>query len=174
MHLAVPSFLSVRPKDEVFFSTLKQRLLAFLFRKAYEKAHESVDQDLTEIARLRQYYEQLVNLRIWKMQLLDEDHLLLKYSSEDVVTLKTPEPNSQHCLFVIYNIPKTNVIAVFENTTEELVDFFENFTDNFRNNNLTMEGRFTSSPSNNMYARYVSLKLLSSFNVFITNEKYAK
>jgi len=87
------------------------------------------------------------------MQLLDEDHLLLKYSSEEVVTLKSAEPNSQHCLFVIYNISTTDILAVFENTTEPLVDFFENFTDYFRNNHLTLEARYTSSPSNNIYAR---------------------
>jgi de-etiolated-1 len=127
--------------------------MAFLFRKAYERADESGGQDVSDISRLRQYYEQLVNLKIWKMQLLDEDYLLLKYSSEEVVTLRAAEPNSQHCLFVIYNIPSTEVIAVFENTTEELVDFFENFADSFRNNNMTVEGRFASSPSNNMYAR---------------------
>lgn len=88
LHIAVPSFAAVPPKDEAFFGSLKQRLMSHLFRKAYEKAYESLEQDLSEIARLRQYYEQLVNLKIWKMQLLDEDHLLLKYSSEEVVTLR--------------------------------------------------------------------------------------
>jgi de-etiolated-1 len=90
---------------------------------------------------------------MWKMQLLDEDTLLLKFSSEDVVTLRSQEPNSQHCLFVIYHIGTTEILAVFENTTEPIVDFFENFADYFRNNNLTLDARYSSSSSNNIFAR---------------------
>ena len=36
-------------------------------------------------------FNQIRWLRIWKMQLLDEDHLLIKYASEDVVTLRLDE-----------------------------------------------------------------------------------
>lgn len=43
------------------------------------------------------------------MQLLDENHLLLKYTSEDVVVLKTTDTNSQPSLFVVYNIVSTEV-----------------------------------------------------------------
>lgn len=43
------------------------------------------------------------------MQMLDENHLLLKYASEDVVVLKTTESNSQPSLFVVYNIIATKV-----------------------------------------------------------------
>ena len=32
---------------------------------------------------------------MWKMQLLDREHLLIKYASEEVVTLRSGEPNSQ-------------------------------------------------------------------------------
>lgn len=46
------------------------------------------------------------------MQLLDEDHLLLKYASEDVVIMKTTEPNSQLSLFVVYNMVTTEVILI--------------------------------------------------------------
>ncbi len=43
------------------------------------------------------------------MQLLDENHLLIKYASEDVVTLKTSDPNSQPSFFVVYNMVSTQV-----------------------------------------------------------------
>lgn len=43
------------------------------------------------------------------MQLLDENHLLLKYASEDVAVLKATETNSQPSLFVVYNIISTEV-----------------------------------------------------------------
>jgi len=38
---------------------------------------------------------QIKGLRIWKMQLLDEHHILIKYASEEVVTLRSSEPNAQ-------------------------------------------------------------------------------
>lgn len=43
------------------------------------------------------------------MQLLDEEHLLLKYASEDVVTLRAPEPNTQPSFFVVYNMERAEV-----------------------------------------------------------------
>ena len=43
------------------------------------------------------------------MQLLDEEHLLLKYASEDVVTLRAAEPNTQPAFFVVYNMETAEV-----------------------------------------------------------------
>ena len=90
---------------------------------------------------------------MWKMQLLDENHLLVKYAGEDVVTLKASEPNSQSSFFVVYNFMTAEVLAVYENTSEELLQLFENFCDLFRNAKLHSESQFTCSPSNNIYAR---------------------
>lgn len=85
------------------------------------------------------------------MQLLDEDHLFIKYASEDVVTLRSYEPNSQQSFFVVYNMKTTKVLAVYENTSEKLLDIFENFCDYFRLSCGTGSS-YTSSPSNNVYA----------------------
>ena len=41
---------------------------------------------------------------MWKMQLLDEEHILIKYASEDVVTLRS--------LF-IYLLSGTNCLVTF-------------------------------------------------------------
>ena len=90
---------------------------------------------------------------MWKMQLLDENHLLVKYAGEDVVTLKASEPNLQSSFFVVYNIFRAEVLAVYENTSEGLLQLFENFCDLFRNAKLHSESQFTCSPSNNIYAR---------------------
>lgn len=85
---------------------------------------------------------------MWKMQLIDEDHLLIKYAIEDVVTLKLPEPNSQVAFYVFYNIWKCQVVGFFDNKSDDLLYLFENFCDNFRNVN---QAQHTSSPSNNIY-----------------------
>lgn len=87
------------------------------------------------------------------MQLLDEDHLFIKYASEEVVTLRVAEPNSQSSFFVIYNISQSKILEVFENTSEGLLELFENYCDCFRNARLGADSQFTCSPSNNLYAR---------------------
>lgn len=85
---------------------------------------------------------------MWKMQLLDEDHLLIKYAIEDVVTLKAHEPNSQSAVFVFYNIWECKILGIFDNKSEDLLWLYENFSDSFRN----VHGiHNTSSPSNNIY-----------------------
>lgn len=43
--------------------------------------------------RFFQFFDQLRRLRMWKMQLLDEHHLFIKYTSEDVVTLRVTDPS---------------------------------------------------------------------------------
>jgi len=149
----VPEFCAIRPKNEGFMTSLKHRLLSFIYKKAKAEADDPEEPDLSQLSRFHQYYEQLRNLKIWKMQLLDEDHLLLKYSNEDVANMKCNEPNSQYCLFVLYEISSTEVLAVFENTSELLVNLFESFADNFRNNFMTEDARYSSSPSNNIYAK---------------------
>lgn len=46
---------------------------------------------------------------MWKMQLLDENHILIRYASEDVATIKIQEPNTQASFFVVYNMVTTKV-----------------------------------------------------------------
>lgn len=107
---------------------------------------------------LRQFYrhfEQLCDLRLWKMQLLDERHLLLKYASEDVVSFRLSDPNSQPSFFVVYNLVSTEVLAVYENTSEELLALLENFSDLLRNAALHANAQLACSPSNNVHARLV-------------------
>ncbi|OBS72835.1 hypothetical protein A6R68_12584 [Neotoma lepida] len=104
--------------------------------------------------RFFQYFDQLRQLRMWKMQLLDENHLCIKYTSEDVVTLRVTDP-SQASFFVVYNMVTTEVIAVFENTSDELLELFENFCDLFRNATLHSEVQFPCSASSNNFARQI-------------------
>lgn len=113
---------------------------------------------------------------MWKMQLLDETHAMIKYASEEVVTQRLQDGNSQISIFVIFNMETTEVLSVYENTSEELLQHFEHFCDFFRNTNFRgnrgsttasyvhhqvdsspqdYEGgqhQVTSSPSNNVFA----------------------
>ncbi|KAF6198700.1 hypothetical protein GE061_008452 [Apolygus lucorum] len=149
----------VRPFRDKNINGLKHRILVFLFKKALESTMErqigSNGPTLT-VNRVRMFflrYEQIRTLRMWKMQLLDENHLLIKYANEDVVTLKTTEPNAQPSFFVIYNMETTQVLAIYENTSRNLLSLFEKYCDYFRNAKLPSGRHFMSSPSNNCYAR---------------------
>lgn len=51
---------------------------------------------LVPFGRFFQFFDQLRRLRMWKMQLLDEHHLFIKYTSEDVVTLRVTDPSQVH------------------------------------------------------------------------------
>ena len=150
-------FNSVFPIERAFreisIGSLKHRLLAFLYRRAAFLSNNN--KSPYEIRKFYHYFENFKSLRLWKMQLLDENHLLLKYASEDVVTFKSNDANSQPSFFVVYNMVESKVTAVYENTSKELLKLFENFCDLFRNARIYMETQFTCSPSNNIYARLI-------------------
>ncbi|XP_067358209.1 DET1 homolog isoform X2 [Channa argus] len=151
-----------RPYNDKTINSLKHRLLVYLWRKAEQ------DGSATAKRRFFQFFDQLRRLRMWKMQLLDEHHLFIKYASEDVVTLRVTDP-SQPSFFVVYNMVSTEVLAVFENTSDELLELFENFSDLFRNATLHSQAvQFPCSASSNNYARQVQRR----FKDTIVNAKY--
>lgn len=140
-----------RPFREATINSLKHRFLTFLFRQAKQSADESGDQ--YDLRRFYQYFNYYRQLRIWKMQLLDDNHLLIKYATEEVVMMKSAEPNSQLSYFVFYNIWDSKILAVYDNTSEELLRLFENFSDSFRNSQMQSNSQFPCSPNNNLYAK---------------------
>ena len=151
-----------REYREETLNLFKHRILAFLYRRAVKLSH--LEKTPYELRKFYQNFDQVRSLRMWKMQLLDDNNLLIKLASEDVVTLRSYEPNAQTSFFVVYNFRSTEVTAVYENTSEELLSLFENFADFFRNTNVGVGfesdspdefryAQFTSSPSNNLYAR---------------------
>lgn len=142
-----------RPFREPQINSLKHRLLVFLYRRA-AKISKS-EKNPYELRRFYQFFENFKNLRLWKMQLLDENHLLIKYANDEVVTLKATEPNSQISYFVVYNMTEGKILAVFDNTTQELLSLFEDYCDLFRNSEIHTQSQFTCSPSNNHYARLI-------------------
>jgi len=149
----LPNPAVYRAYKETTINLLKHRILVFLYRRA--AALSKQDGNPYELRNFYKYFDQVRWLKMWKMQLLDTSHLLIKYASEEVVTLRSSEPNSQPSYFVVYNIESTEVLAVYENTSQQLLDLFENFCDLFRNACLSMTTGYTSSPSNNIYANLI-------------------
>ncbi|KAK9497739.1 hypothetical protein O3M35_004404 [Rhynocoris fuscipes] len=144
-----------RPYRDHIINGLKNKILIYLFRLSHPR-------------EFYQRFDQFRNLRMWKMQLLDEEHLLIKYASEDVVTLKATEPSSHPSFFVVYNMVEAKVLGVFENTSEELLHLLENYCDYFRNARTNAGNHFICSPSNNLHARLLQQR----FKQTILSAKY--
>lgn len=73
-------------------------------------------------------------------------------------TFLPPQPS----FFVVYNMVSTEVLAVFENTSDQLLELFENFCDLFRNATLHSQAvQFPCSASSNNYARQVQRRYRS-------------
>lgn len=73
----------------------------------------------------------------------------------------------------------TEVLAVFENTSDQLLELFENFCDLFRNATLHSQAvQFPCSASSNNYARQVQRRYggdkTSGYWIEIPNNLYAK
>lgn len=103
---------------------------------------------------------QLNSLRMWKMQLLDTNHILVRYASEEVATLQANEPNAQPALLVVYDMVTAKILAAYDNASTQLLTLFENFSDFFRNARMSTDCQYMCSPSNNIYARYNVLNIL--------------
>ncbi|XP_014239003.1 DET1 homolog [Trichogramma pretiosum] len=153
---------NTRPVRDATISSLKHKLLVFLYNRASYLSH--VSHNPYELRKFYQHFDQLKSLKMWKMQLLDTDHILIRYASEDVATLQATEPNSQPALIVIYNMSSAKIIAVHDNASRDLLMHFENFTDCFRNTRVgNADGQYVCSPSNNIYARLIQQRLKQTF-----------
>lgn len=157
--------MSVHPFLERWYCTLKHRLLCFLIKEAENLSTPTNPSPLENIFKRFNF---LRSLRIGKMQLLDESHLLLKYSDIDVVTLNHSDPSSQQSLYVIYDIDTTQIISIHENTSKELLEIYENNADSFRAPVSHPMCRNISSLSNNYHCRALHRK----FKQTITSAKY--
>lgn len=143
-----------RPYNELWINSLKHRLLAYLFKQSQQKAKETGDP--RHIAVFYQNFDHYHALKMWKMQLLDEDHILIKYATEDAFNGRVYEL-SPPSFFVFYQISTATVLFVYENTSSAMLWLFENFCDSFRNNYFRSY-QHVSSPSNNIYANLLHQK----------------
>ena len=154
------------PFRQIAINSLKHKLLVFLYKQA--KHRSEVEGSQTAVLQFFQNFDQYRALRMWRMQLLTEHCLLIKYASEDIVTLRINDPRSQPSLFVVYDMVEANVSAVYENTSERFLETYENFCDFFRNATMDSQSQFTCSPSSNNYARQIHQR----FKQTIINAKF--
>ena len=140
-------------------NSLKHRILSFLFKKAHSESKES-------LLKFYQQFSFLEDLRLWRMQLLDEEHLLLKYASQDVVGLRVQDGNAQPSFFVVYNFIEAKVLGVYENTSLVLLKVFEHNPGLFRSADI-MRGQLQAACTD-----IYSNQLQQRFKETIVNAKY--
>lgn len=137
--------------DNSFLSGIKQRLLSFIFRGIW---NEETDPTLRVQSLKKKFYfhfQDYVDLIIWKVQFLDRHHLLIKFGSVDGGVSRNAD--SYPAFFAVYNMETTEIIAFYQNSSDELYLLFEQFCDHFHatsKNSLHMN--FISSHSNNIHA----------------------
>lgn len=142
-----PRYVQVSPFRETSFNSLKHRLLSFLFNRA--RKHSLIFDSVIPITDFYRNFNMWISLRMWKIQFLDENNILIKYEQEETLT-KTDIPSrvKHFNLFVVYNWKTTEIINVFPQNSEQLLLAFENFCDYFRQSVYPI-----CSLSNNYYAR---------------------
>lgn len=65
--------------------------------------------------------------------MIDEDHLLIRYTTEEVVVMRSSDLNIQPSFFAVYNFKQAFFTCFYENTSTHLVSVFEDHSDLFRN-----------------------------------------
>ncbi|XP_073102572.1 light-mediated development protein DET1 isoform X2 [Elaeis guineensis] len=132
-----------------FLSGIKQRLLSFVFRRIW---NEEADPTL-RVQHLKEFYfrfQDFVDFIMWKMQFLDRHHLLIRFGHMDKgvdrITIQHPT------FFAVYNMETTEIVAFYEDSSEELYSLFEQFWGDFHCSRNSLHANFISSHCNNIYA----------------------
>uniref|UniRef100_A0A0N5AFU5 DET1 homolog n=1 Tax=Syphacia muris TaxID=451379 RepID=A0A0N5AFU5_9BILA len=138
--------------SETFLTGMKQRLLTFLFHKA--KRENTVDDFLRDFGYLR-------DLRIWQMQIVLPDVLLLRFVKQDAFS-SSANINSQPAIFVFINWRSAEILAVFDKYTDQFLWIVENFYEQFKNPQV-LDNRFPMTMQHCYfdYERHCRLKLQS-------------
>ncbi|KAG0302904.1 acid phosphatase det1 [Dissophora globulifera] len=133
-------------------SGIKQRLMAYLFRKAF-----NADDGGAALRHFHLTFQQFANLVMWRMQFLDESTLLIKFGKLDCVVGRQADNTYQTAFFVFYDIHTTEILAVYDNASEEFLRLYEAWADQFCATAYTTAGKdkrhYSSTCSNNIYAK---------------------
>eukprot|EP00040_Diaphanoeca_grandis_P012474 m.63192 g.63192 ORF g.63192 m.63192 type:complete len:595 (-) comp23254_c0_seq1:70-1854(-) len=136
-------------EDEDCIFGLRQRILTFLFRRAHLS-----DNSASGIRYFHHHFSEFSSLCIWRMQLLDDRHLLLKYGSRDHVGSRSNDSMGiHHAFFVVYDFITTEVISMFENNSQELLQIYESSSDLLFEETEPGVPFLLPLPSNSFFAR---------------------
>ncbi|VEN61040.1 unnamed protein product [Callosobruchus maculatus] len=110
-------FPSSRAFRETAINSLKHRLLAFLYKRAADLSRTTGDP--TELRKFFHYFDNFNSLKMWKMQLLDENHLLIKNANVYNETQFTCSPsNNMYARLLQKRFKQTIINAKFGGSAE--------------------------------------------------------
>jgi hypothetical protein len=135
---------------------LKQRFMAYLYNQAVQSSEPA-----KSLGLFYQQFNQYASLVMWKMQLLDESHLLIKFGNVDGVVRghQGDSGSQQNAFFVVYNMYSTEILGVYENSSREFAQTFEQFCEHFRACSYSGSNmKYRSTCSNNVFVREHLLK----------------
>ncbi|KAH9272013.1 hypothetical protein BASA83_005859 [Batrachochytrium salamandrivorans] len=140
-------------------SGIKHRIMAYLYRRAITS---TLPDALNHFHLTYPYFSALV---MWRMQFLDRGHILLKLGSIDNVSGQ-------------FNIDENMVLGVFENSSQELFDIFEQWgcfhgTSYSSSSAATEAGQFGESAGGNMNAE-TTMHPLQQLATLHCNNEYAR
>ncbi|KAK9267101.1 hypothetical protein L1049_009519 [Liquidambar formosana] len=136
--------------DNSFLSGIKQRLLSFIFQEIWNEETDPTRRVRCLKKKFYYHFQEYVDLIIWKVQFLDRHNLLIKFGSVEGGVSR----NADHCsaFFAVYNMETTEIIAFYQNSSDELYLLFEQFCDHFHTSRNSLYMNFISSHSNNIHA----------------------
>lgn len=155
-----------QPFLEKWINSLKHRFLCYIMKEAEELSQ--LTNDYTHLMQFYKRFDYFNSLRIWKMQLLDENTILLKYSTEDVVTMRVSDPLSQPAFFALYDIESAKIFGVYENSSADFLRLYEECAELFRVSVSHPLNWNTSCVSNCYHCRQLHHK----FKLTITNARH--
>ncbi|VDD94621.1 unnamed protein product [Enterobius vermicularis] len=134
---------------------MKQRLLSVLYEKARREG--KIDQFLHN-------FDYLCGFRIWQLQFVLPDVLLLRFVKQDAFA-SNATINSQPAIFVFMNWRSSEIIAVFNKYSDQFLWIVENFYEHFKNPHV-LDNRFPMTMQHCIYdyERHCRLKHFYGIN----------
>ncbi|KAI9318024.1 De-etiolated protein 1 Det1-domain-containing protein, partial [Dichotomocladium elegans] len=134
------------------YTSLQHRLFIWLYKKAEESGCLGKDWFYSNF----KMYEAL---RVWRMQFLSEDMLLLKlipYTAFHDVLQRPPQWNETPAIFVVYDLRSSSIQDVFDNSSIKVEQNLKEYDHSIARGMAPFgEVCFDSTPSNCVYARGV-------------------
>jgi de-etiolated-1 len=88
------------------------------------------------------------------MQFIDSDHVLIKLISPESLQGKVPEHSAHYtAFFVVYGILTTEVLAIYENSSPELLQYYLNYDDLLGVSDHSDQISLAHGPSNCQFER---------------------
>ena len=111
------------PMNDKQLCTLKQRLLAYLYKRA--------KQNNKQLRFIHSFNDYLAS-KFYKVQFLTHHIILLKFAHETIVNKRQQEQQMHHALFVVYDIQTSTILNIYDDASVELATIFEKYNDEFR------------------------------------------